>query len=106
MFTVFDCNNHDISHILYCALPPRFPQIIVQCTVQLEFGDIHMIELHPATVLLTFAFGVSGGRFKKQAKQGQAKSRASLLRSSVHSVASTFLSHIVKTSTIIAFHNA
>ena len=38
--------------------------MIVQCTVQLEFGDFHMIE-HPATVLLTFAFGVSGGRLKK-----------------------------------------
>ncbi len=79
--------------------------MIVQCTVQLEVGDLHMIE-HPATVLPTSAFGGSGGRSKKQAKRGQEQGRASLLRSTFHLVASTFLSDSDKNTIIITFHNA
>lgn len=52
----------------------------VQFTLQIEVGDLQMIE-HPATALLNSAFGGSGGRVKKQAKQGQEQGRASLLRS-------------------------
>ena len=100
MSMVFDRNNHDICHILYCAQAPRFYlKAIVQCTVQLEGCAFQIIE-HHATALPTWAFGGSGGRLKKQAKQGQEQGRASLVRSTFHSVASTFLADSVKINRI------